>query len=242
MKNRTPLYTVIALCLFSAGLIASCSLLGGCANTTPPSKTEQALFTTITNVVTVTNQVAIPVEVRKTNEVVLYSTNELNQTVVTYSNVVNVVWATNTVPVLATETNYVHTTRPEVKEAVSGIGSIINTIVPGVGSLVIEGVLGVLAGWATWRSRKKGQTANALAQEIETGRAFIRALPNGAAYDAVFVQFLKDHQAEAGVIQAVAGIIEKSVSNPDAKAAAQGVIDTINGLKSITSPLPPVNA
>lgn len=238
MKNKTPLYTAIGLCLVIVAIIASCSLMG-CANTTPPNKVEQVLFSTVTNVVTVTNQVPVPVQVYRTNEVVLYSTNQLNQTVVTYSNVVNVAWQTNNIAVQAFETNYIQTPKPDVTAAAGGVGGIINTFLPSVGSLVTEGVLGVLAGWAAWRSRKKGATAETLAQEIETVRSFIRALPNGTAYDTELVNFLQAHQNEAGVAQEVLKILADSVSNPDAKVAAQTVIDAINALKSVTTPVAP---
>lgn len=240
MKNKTAIYTIVGLCLVCGAIIVSCSLTG-CTNLVPPTKTEQALYTTITNVVTVTNQVPVPVEVRHTNEVILYSTNELHQTVTTLSNWVNTVWQTNIVPIQVLETNHVFTTKPEVKDAVTGIGALVNGFVPGAGAAATEITLGLLGVWAHLRSRRKGTTATALVQELETVRQFLKTLPNGASYDEAVVSFLKDHQNEVGVATQVIGILSSQLKNPDAKMAAQSIIDYVNSLKTTTAPLPPVN-
>lgn len=232
------------LCVFGVliliGVLSGCSLVG--ANPKPPTKTEGLFFNTITNYVNVTNQVPVAVAVYHTNEVVFVHTNEQNQVVTTVSNVVNQVWVTNTIPQVVTVPQYVNTVKPEVSTDLGTIGGILNTFFPGAGAIGVQAILALLGGWAYLRSSKQGDTSTALAQEIESIRQFIKTLPSGQQYDSELVKFLQEHQNEAGVAQQVAAILQNRISNPDAKAAAQGVIDALNALKAITTPLPPVSS
>ena len=210
-------------------------VLTGCGTfgTTPsaPTANEQKFFNTITNyiavVVPVTNTITL------TNVVLSFQTNTVGQ-VVTVTNILTV-----PIPVITTVTNtmpvYTMTPNATTTGAASSIGSIANMIVPGGGGIVTLGIT-VLAGFWGWlRSYKGGQTSTALSQEIETVLEFVKALPDGAAYKKALTDFLAAHQNEAGVVTQVATILNNDISNPDAKVAAQQVINAINALQSATA-------
>lgn len=222
-------------------------LLSGCAfagrNPSAPTKVESMLFTTVTNYVQVTNQVAqiVPVYsnvlqvVTVTNVVpgqapVVVQTNFLTQVVDHY--------LTNTVTIISNAPAYTETVKPTTAASVQGAGSALNMFIPGVGGLVSSGVLGLLSLWGYLRSSKLGDTSAALAQEIETVRTFLQQLPNGAAYDAALVNFMQAHQAEAGVTSQVLALLAKAVSNPDAQAAATEVQRTLQQLQLSTAAVP----
>lgn len=140
---------------------------------------------------------------------------------------------------LATKETYTETPKMEVT---STFGTILNYVIPGskgiatLGATLVLGLLGHL------RSYKRGQTNNAMGQEVETMLEFLNALPNGSSYYNAIVSFLQSHQAEAGVTQEVLALLRDKISNPDAKIAAQEIIDAINGLPqgTGTTPIPPV--
>ena len=142
-------------------------------------------------------------------------------------------------PVVTTTTNfepnYVYSPGHITKDVETGVSAI-----PGYGALA-SGAIGILAGiWGWLRSSKNGATAVTLAQEVESIRQFIQALPNGASYDNALVQFLQQHQAEEGTIAGVMTMLENDVSSPDAKVAAQQIIATIQALNP--NALPPGTA
>lgn len=120
---------------------------------------------------------------------------------------------------------YAWTPNQTVKDVGTGL-----SLIPGYGGLAST-ALALLAGaWGWFRSSKNGTTAATLAQEVESVREFIKALPNGAAYDNALVQYLQSHQAETGTIQNVLSVLENDVSSPDAKMAAQQIIATLQAL------------
>ena len=96
--------------------------------------------------------------------------------------------------------------------------------------MVTMGLLALLGAWGHLRSYKAGNTASAIAQEVETLREFIQALPNGTKYDTAITSWLQNHQMETGVAQQVVGILANSVSNPDAKVAANEIANTLASL------------
>lgn len=181
----------------------------GCA-TKPPTALEQRWFNITTNYV--------PEVVLKTN----------------YVTITNLQGGITVQRNLSAETNLVEqyqytpgSRAQQVKEVGGAVGNLF-----GVGGLVTTG-LGALFGlWAQVRSSRRYRTAGSLAQTIETLRVFVKGLPNGAAYDTAFVQFMQSKQAEAGVLQEVVSLLEKEVSNPDAKEAAQNVQNLITALRS----------
>lgn len=245
MKSKLTLPAIIlaaAAVIVAAGCMSNPS---GSAfqNGAVPNKFDTTLFDIHTNIVTVTNTVTKEVPVYATNQVPVFQTNQLNQTVTTYSNIVVTNFVRVPVQVEQEQTNYDRTVKASTTAAIQAGGAAVNTFAPGMGtlgSLAAGAVIGFL-GWL--RSSKQGtKTQTALQQEIETAREFMQALPNGQAYDQAFVQFLKDHQQEADIVNSVVTTLDRYVSNPDAKAGAQEMVNFVNALKATASPLPPVSA
>lgn len=232
--------------IMAAVLLSGCAFMG--RNPSAPTKVESALFTTVTNYVQQTNvvQQVVPVysnvvqTVTVTNVVpgqapVVVQTNFLTQTVDHY--------LTNTVTIVVSNVPaYTETVKPTTAASVQAAGSALNMFIPGVGGLVSSGVLGLLSLWGYLRSSKLGDTSAALAQEIETVRAFLQQLPNGQAYDTALVNFLQAHQAEEGVAGQVLQLLAKEVSNPDAQIAATEVQRTLQQLQLATAPAPAAKA
>lgn len=100
----------------------------------------------------------------------------------------------------------------------------------GVGGLAGTAIGMLFGAWRWIRGNKVAQTANELAQNIETIREFVKQLPNGATYDSVLTGWLTKNQAKAGVLNEVINILKQQISNPEAKAAADQVSETIAGL------------
>jgi hypothetical protein len=226
MKFSNRIKTIGAGLAFAVILtITGCSIFG--SNPTAPTKTEQALFTVVTNY--------LPVVVQQTNTVTLTNvatvlqTNTIGQVQIVqatnYVNIPQMVRVTNIAPA------YTLSTAPATTAAVQAVGSAINVAAPGIGSIVSMAILALLGGWGYLRGNKQGNTANALAQEIEAVRAFIKTLPNGTQLDTGITQFLQAHQLEAGVVQQVMDMLQKNVSNPDAQAAAKEISATVAALK-----------
>lgn len=225
--NKTK--SILSLIAISVTLIAGCSQLG--VDTTPPNKFEQQIFTTKTNYVTV--PVPKVIETFHTNEVAVPVTNQVGQVVTVTNMVVQVEHQTVTNFVQIPQ--YQNTVSDATKNSVSSIGSIVDTFVPGAGTAVELGLLALFGAWAHLRSGKRQNTSIALSQEVETILAFIKTLPNGAAYSQALTKFLADHQMEAGVAQQVLDLLAKEVSNPDAQAAAKEISGTIAALQGKSS-------
>jgi hypothetical protein len=132
--------------------------------------------------------------------------------------------ATNFVPVFYTNVVQVPVTnlvaRPEAVAAIEATGSIVNTFMPGAGSLVALALGGVYHGYRRVRNRR---VAAALIQGVETARAVLTAMPQGQKADAQFVKWLMEHQKEAGVFTTVSGLVEQLADNPAARMAAQEI-------------------
>jgi hypothetical protein len=123
--------------------------------------------------------------------------------------------------------SYVLTTKPATAAAVNTAGTVANTFLPGVGSLASMGILALLGLWAQLRGQKSSNTADAIAQEVETIREFIKTLPNGTKYDTAITSWLQTHQVETGTANQVLSILENTVSNPDALAAVTEIKNTL---------------
>lgn len=213
-------------------LTTCCLALAGCAtakdlfglNPKAPTAAEQMTYNIQTNYVTQVQQVTNVV----TQYVPVYVTNQLNQVVLT-TNVLtqlNVTSVTNQVP------QYTLTPNSTSQATAQGIGAVVNTFAPGVGSAVTMGLLALLGAWGHLRSAKNSTTAGTLAQEVETLREFIQALPNGTAYDTAITGWLQQHQLEAGVAQQVLGLLNNTVDNPAAKAAVTEISSTLTAFGS----------
>ncbi len=63
----------------------------------------------------------------------------------------------------------------------------------------------------------------ALVQGVETAREVLATTAQGQALDAGLVKWLRDNQKAAGVIGAVAGLVDDVTDNPAAVVAAQEI-------------------
>lgn len=201
------------------------------ANPSAPSKAESLIYSTTTNYV----PVVIPSYVTNQVTVTSFQTNVQGVTVTQYQ--------TNVVPVtVAAQTNlqatYTETLKPGTTAVVQTAGGVLNTLFPGVGSIVTNAVLALLGAWGYARSSKLGNTTSALTQEIEVARQLLQSVPNGSALDAAFVNFIQSHQADAGVLQQVMNVIASEVSNKDASTAASQIAQTVAALTGATAPPP----
>jgi hypothetical protein len=227
MKKTTKSYLAIAAAAIILGI--TLFILEGCASK-PPTAFESRLFTITTNyptVAVVTN--VVPVTIFQTNLIPV--TNKFNVIEIT-TNVVNIpAFQTNVITITNSETSYNYAPGPGVAE-IRRVGGDVGGLF-GVGGLVSTALGGLFSIWAYVRSKKNYATAANIAQTVEMMREFIKGLPNGANYDAQLVQWIESNQARAGVLQSVLALLEREVSNPDARAAAQQVQLILANLQSI---------
>lgn len=222
---------VLSLTIMLTGLaLAGCSMFG--VNPSPPTKIEQALFAVVTNYVPATNYVTKTNVETVIKEVVVPVTNTIGQTVYNTNEVK--VYTTNVVEQTVVKTNEQYTLTPKdsTKAGAGAVGAVTNLFAPGVGNMVATGLIAVLGAWGHLRSSKNATTSNALAQEVETMREFIKTLPNGVKNDAAITAFLQQHQLEAGVADKVLSILANQVSNPEAKSAVQQIQDTLKAISA----------
>lgn len=212
-------------------VMAALLLLAGCAGT-PPTKFDTTVFEIKTNYV--------PSVVNQTNTV--WKTNEVYTTVtVTNSDHVLVQqYATNYIPVpqlvIQTITNIIPvydyqqgSNAAKIKETAAAVG---NIVAPGVGGPIAGAITGLLlTGYGWFRSSKRSATiAGNLAQVVEASREVLKTVPNGNVYDAKMVEWMQNHQAEAGVLQDVIALLGKSVNNADAQVVAKQINDAVSAL------------
>jgi hypothetical protein len=179
-----------------------------------------------TNSVVSTNRV--PVVTERTN--IVYVTNAASGDVTGYvtrepvaTNMVATV-VTNLVPVFCTNLVLVPVTnleaRPEAETVISATGSVLNTFMPGIGSMVALALGGLYHGYRQVRNRRVNE---ALVQGVETARAVLTTTPQGQAADAQFVKWLMEHQREAGVFTTVSNLVDQLSDNPAARMTAQEI-------------------
>ena len=213
----------------------------GCASTKPPTALEQRFFNIQTNIT--------PQVVLQTNVVPVFQTNVVVQTV-TVTNQVGVVVpvpVTNFTTVITMQTNIVQATNMvagytlapnATAQTTAGIaGTLSNLGMPGTGSLVTMGLLGLAAAWAGIRNRQYAgqnsalqQVSGTLAQNISTFMAVLQQTPQGKQLAPLLQNYLNSHQAEAGVIQQVAGLASQ-VDPLQAQGAAQQILAALGQLQ-----------
>src|SRR5512146_251344 len=226
------------------GLVLTCAVvtlgvcivgLSGCSTLDRAYKAEVTwsnapVVHVFTNTVVVTN--TVPVVTERTN--IVFATNGASGAVSGYAtwepvatNLVESV-VTNFVPVFYTNVVQVPVTnlvaKPEAVAAIDATGSIINTFMPGIGSIVALALGGLYHGYRQVRNRKVNE---ALVQGVETARAVLTTTPQGQAVDAQFVKWLMDHQREAGVFTTVSGLVEQLSDNPAARLTAQEIAQRV---------------
>lgn len=184
----------------------------------------------VTNTVVVTNIVPQVVE----RERIVTVTNAASGAVSGYvarepvaTNLVTLL-VTNTIPVFETNLVQVPVTnlvaRPGALATIEATGSVVNTFLPGIGSIVALLLGGVYHGYRQVRNRKVNE---ALVQGVETARAILETTPHGQAADAQFVKWLMEHQKEAGVFTTVAALVDQLTDNPAAKLTAQEIAERL---------------
>jgi hypothetical protein len=224
-----------------AALVVICGL-GGCSTLDRAYNQEVTWTNTpvvhvFTNTVVVTN--TVPVVTERTN--IVFVTNALSGSVAGYTarepvatNLITAV-VTNVVPVFMTNLVQVPVTnlvaKPGATATIDATGSIINTFMPGVGSIVALALGGLYHGYRQVRNRRVNE---ALVQGVETARAIITTTPQGQAADAQFVKWLMDHQKEAGVFATVSALVDQVTDNPAAQMTAQEIAERLKQAKPQT--------
>ena len=211
-------------------LLVACA--SGCASLDRAAYRQEVTWTNapvvhvFTNTIVVTN--TVPVVTERTN--LVYVTNGTTGAVAGYlsrepvaTNMVTAV-VTNVVPVFYTNVVQVPVTNlvamPEVLATIEAAGSVTNTFLPGVGSILALALAGLYHGYRQVRNRK---VTEALVQGVETARAVLTTTPQGQAADAQFVKWLMEHQKEAGVFATVSGLVDQLSDNPAARFTAQEI-------------------
>ena len=221
--------------VFAGALALLCACASGCSTLDRAYKqevtwTNAPVVQVVTNTVVATN--TVPQVVERTS--VVFVTNSVSGAVSGYvarepvaTNMVPVV-VTNFVPVLFTNTVQVPVTnlvdRPAVTATIGAGGSLLDTFLPGVGSIVALALGGLYHGYQQVRNRKVNE---ALVQGVETARAVLTTTPQGQAMDAQFVKWLMDHQKEAGVFSTVSTLVDQLSDNPAAKMTAQEIAERV---------------
>ncbi|HOC58226.1 MAG TPA: hypothetical protein PKI20_21595 [Verrucomicrobiota bacterium] len=234
MKNmKRGVWCGAAVMVFAA--LLAVNGLSGCSTLDRAYKkevtwTNQPVVEVVTNTVVVTN--LVPQVVERTS--VVYVTNAVSGVVSGYATrepvATNMVTAmvTNFVPVFYTNIVQVPVTnlvaKPEALAAIDAVGSVTNTFLPGIGSILALALGGLYHGYRQVRNRKVNE---ALIQGVETARAVLTTTPQGQAADAQFVKWLMDHQKEAGVFTTVSGLVEQLTDNPAAKMTAQEIAQRV---------------
>jgi hypothetical protein len=145
-------------------------------------------------------------------------------TEVTWDEVPVVETSGGTVPGLETNLMSVPTTnlvaRPEALATIEAAGNMVNTFLPGIGSIVALALGGLYHGYRQVRNRKVNA---ALVQGVETARAILETTPQGQQADAAFVKWLMTDQKRAGIFTTVTDLVDTVADNPAAKLAAEEI-------------------
>ncbi len=112
--------------------------------------------------------------------------------------------------------------KPEAEATIQAAGSVVNTFLPGIGSMIALALGGLYQGYRQVRNRKVNE---ALIQGVETVSAVLETTPPGQAADARFVKWLKDHQKEAGVFTADSTLVDRLSDNLAAILNAQELLE-----------------
>ena len=114
--------------------------------------------------------------------------------------------------------------KPEAEATIAAAGSVLNTFLPGVGSILALALGGLYHGYRQVRNRKINE---ALIQGVETARAVLETTPQGQAADTQFVRWLMEHQKEAGVFTTVSTLVDQLSDNPAAELTAQEILERV---------------
>ena len=230
MKTIKPqLSTLILAAVVLAAVQTGCGTLDRAYNK-EVTWSNAPVVHVFTNTVVVTNMV--PQVIERTN--IVFVTNAASGAVSGYAtrepvatNLVTVL-LTNLVPVFQTNLVQVPVTnlvaKPEAEATIQAAGSVVNTFLPGIGSILALVLGGAYHGYRQVRNRKVNE---ALVQGVETARAVLETTPQGQAADAQFVRWLMEHQKEAGVFTTVSTLVDNLTDNPAAKLTAQQILERV---------------
>ena len=224
-----PRATLLLIAVLAAAALTACGTLDR-AYKKQVGWTNAPVVETLTNTIVATNTVAQVTE--QTN--LVFVTNETTGAVSGYATrepiATNFVTklVTNFVPVFHTNLVQVPVTnlvaKPEVEATLQAAGSVVNTFLPGLGSIVALALGGLYHGYRQIRNRKVNE---ALVQGVETARAVLETTPQGQAADAQFVKWLMEHQKEAGVFTTVSTLVDTLTDTPAAKMTAQEILERV---------------
>ena len=113
---------------------------------------------------------------------------------------------------------------PQVDASIQAAGSLLDLMLPGIGSLLALVLGGAYHGYQQLRNRKVNA---ALVQGIETARAVLETTPQGQAADALVVKWLMENQKAAGVFATVSTLVDRVSDNPAARIAAQEIAERV---------------
>lgn len=226
--SKSILFLILAACI-AAGFT-------GCATQPAPNAAEKFIYTTVTNTVTLTNQVTQ----YTTNLIPSVVTNTQNQVVTLYQTNVT----TQIVPQIVTTTNYVFATAPNTTSAVTAASAVINGFAPGAGTIAGSVATALLALWAAYRNNQAKSAAQQVAangvQAIETAREIIKGLPSGQVLLTQYDNWLMQHQQDANVANEVAQLVTRLTAGEQWANAAQTILDT--ALQNVQTPAQPAVA
>ena len=174
---------VVVAAMLAVGGLGGCSTLDR-AYQEEVTWTNAPVVHVFSNTVVVTN--IVPVVTERTN--IAFVTNEVSGEVSGYvtrepvaTNLVTAV-VTNLVPVFYTNLVQVPVTnlvaKPEALATIDALGSVTNTFLPGIGSILALALGGLYHGYRQVRNRKVNE---ALVQGVETARAILTTTPQGQA-------------------------------------------------------------
>lgn len=237
MSKFKSAFTGILFCAICAIGVVGCATPSG-----PPSALEAKFFDVSTN--------TRPVTVTVTNVIPVIETRFAVQTV-TVTNSVGVpvpVYVTNIVTVTNGEQAVVSTVTKDVptytltpnanSKSIAGVaGTLSNLGLPGAGSLVTMGLLGLAAAWGGIRTRQYAgkndalsQTAGVLTQNLQTFQQVLALTPQGQDLAKTAAAYIANHQAQAGVAEQVIDLAAANVNNDQASLAAQQIHVLANSL------------
>jgi len=121
--------------------------------------------------------------------------------------------------------------KPEALATIKATGDVVNTFLPGIGSILALALGGLYHGYRQIRNRKVNA---ALVQGVETARAILETTPQGQQADAAFVKWLMVDQKRAGVFSTVSDLVDTVADNPAAKLAAEEITKRVDRATATT--------
>lgn len=189
-------------------------VLSGCAGT--PNLVNRTIFNVQTNWVDQVRQVTQTNLVAETNWITMVDQQHQTNFVERITEKTNYTTATvtNEVPV------YTYTDKPTALAAIQTGGGLAGA--PwGIGGLLTTLLIG---GYHIYQRTQNKQVAGALIQGIETAKEVLRTTPQGAQLAASFGAWLVNHQAAAGVITPISGLVDDLVNTSQAQGDAKNII------------------